>query len=158
MLKANGKVLRNGEPQPVIIMNGGQYRARCEVIVLKGNQILIDRGKDRGGFGYSFPGGGIDKGESIVHCAERECEEEALVKPKHVHFMNIAWWADFDNVTINKDAVSFVCIAEYDSRYNLNKVDMKDRDEFADRARWEDYRTANLGEPHKLAIKRYLDI
>ena len=155
VLKANGKVLRGGKPQPVIEMNGGQYRARCEVLVLKGNQVLLDRGKDRGGFGYSLPGGGLDSKESIAHCAMRECEEEALVKPKKIKYVNIVWWADFDNVMINKGAISFICVAEYGGDYK-DKVKNEDKDEFADRARWEDYRTADLGEPHKLAIQKYL--
>lgn len=147
--------IRNGTPQPVIMKNGGSYRARCEVIVLKGNKILLDRGKNRGGFGYTLPGGGIDPREKVAKGAARECEEEALVKPKHVKFMNVVWWGEFENPLFNKGSVSMVCVAEFGSYYDESKVKQEDRDEFADRAQWEDYRTANLGEPHMIAIERY---
>ena len=146
----------SAKPQPVIYFGDEDFRARCEVIVFKDNKILIDRGKNRAGFGYSFPGGGIDPKESIATGARRECEEEALIYPKHIQFMNIAYKERFNNGVYNVGAISFVCVAEYGKSFS-GKIADEDKDEFADRATWEDYRTANLGEPHKLAIERYLN-
>lgn len=146
----------SAKPQPVIYFGDEDFRARCEVIVFKDNKVLLDRGRNRAGFGYNFPGGGIDPRESIVHGARRECEEEALIYPKHIQFMNIAYRERFSNGVYNVGAISFVCVAEYGRSFS-GKIADEDKDEFADRAIWEDYRTANLGEPHKLAIERYLN-
>lgn len=145
-----------GIPQPCIKINGGLYRARCEIMVIKGNQVLLDMDRNRGGFGYALPGGGLDKNESIAHCAERECKEEALVLPVKVRYTNVAWTEDFNDPKFNKGAISFVCIAEYGKEYK-GKVKAEDRDEFADRAIWINIEDIELGEPHRIALDRYMD-
>ena len=148
--------LYSSKPQPVIWYGQDDYRARCEVLIIRGDEVLIDRGKDRAGFGYSLPGGGLDPSEPIAHCAARECEEEALIIPRNIRYMNIAWREDFPKPKLyNSGAISFVCVAEFGGKFRGN-VDAEDRDEFADRAVWENYRTADLGLPHREAIERYL--
>lgn len=146
----------SAKPQPVIWYGDHDYRARCEVIVLKGNQVLLDRSKNRGGSGYSLPGGGIDTKETFAQGATRECEEEAMIIPKNVKYMDICWREEFPKPKVYNDgAISFVCVATFGGSYH-GRVVGEDKDEFADRAVWEDYKTANLIEPHRLAIERYL--
>lgn len=148
----------SSDPQPVIYYGEDDYRARCEVLIIKGSKVLLDRGKDRAEMGYSLPGGGIDPKESIAKGAARECEEEAMIIPKHTQYMNIAWREEFPKPKLyNTGAISFVCVAEYGRNYK-GKVDDEDKDEFADRAKWEEIEEANLSEPHMLAIKRYLNM
>ena len=147
----------HGKPQPNIIIDGKLYRARSEVIVMDGNKILVDKTKNRAGFGYTFPGGGIDPGESFAQNARRECEEEALIIPKRIHYVNIAWMMNYTNGIMNDGAISFVCIAEKGNNFK-GKVKAHDKDEFADNAVWMDYRRLdNLAPPHRVAIERFLN-
>lgn len=151
--------VRGGKPQPVIYDNEGRtFRPRCEVIVLDGYKVLIDPVKNRGNFHppYSLPGGGIDGKEDIATGARRECEEEARIIPKHCVYTGIAWMLEFADPTFNQGSVSFVCIAERGKEYK-GYVKVEDRDPFADRAKWVDYRKFKLGEPHRIAIERFRD-
>lgn len=144
----------NGKGQPYIPYKNKKYRARCEIIVIKDNQILLDPEKNRGGFGYALPGGGIDPKERIAHCAKRECEEEALILPKQVKYMNVAWTEEFHSPKMFDGAISFTCVGTYERQFKGN-VKEEDRDEFADRAVWIDINKVDLGEPHRLALIRY---
>ena len=147
----------HGKPQPTIIIDGKAYRARSEVIVMDGNKILIDTTKNRGGLGYTFPGGGIDPGESFIQNARRECEEEALIIPKRIHYVNIAWMMNYTSSIMHDGAISFVCVAEKGSNFK-GKVSTDDKDEFADNSIWIDYRRlVNLAPPHRVAIERFLN-
>ena len=147
----------HGKPQPTIIIDGKAYRARSEVIVMDGNKILVDKTKNRGGFGYTFPGGGIDPGESFIQNARRECEEEALIIPKRIHYVNIAWMMNYTSSIMHDGAISFVCVAEKGSNFK-GKVSTDDKDEFVDNSIWIDYRRlVNLAPPHKVAIERFLN-
>lgn len=151
--------VRGGKPQPVIYDNKGRtFRPRCEVIVLDGYKVLIDPVKNRGNFHppYSLPGGGIDGKEDIATGARRECEEEARIIPKHCVYTGIAWMLEFADPTFNQGSISFVCIAERGKEYK-GYVKVEDRDPFADRAKWVDYRKFKLGEPHRIAIERFRD-
>ena len=147
----------HGKPQPTIIIDGKAYRARSEVIVMDGNKILVDTTKNRGGLGYTFPGGGIDPGESFIQNARRECEEEALIIPKRIHYVNIAWMMNYTSSIMHDGAISFVCVAEKGSNFK-GKVSTHDKDEFVDNSIWIDYkRLVNLAPPHKVAIERFLN-
>ena len=147
----------HGKPQPTIIIDGKAYRARSEVIVMDGNKILVDTTKNRGGLGYTFPGGGIDPGESFIQNARRECEEEALIIPKRIHYVNIAWMMNYTSSIMHDGAISFVCVAEKGSNFK-GKVSTDDKDEFADNSIWIDYkRLDNLAPPHRIAIERFLN-
>ena len=147
----------HGKPQPTIIIDGKAYRARSEVIVMDGNKILVDTTKNRGGLGYTFPGGGIDPGESFIQNARRECEEEALIIPKRIHYVNIAWMMNYTNSIMHDGAISFVCVAEKGDNFK-GKVSTDDKDEFADNSIWIDYkRLDNLAPPHRVAIERFLN-
>ena len=147
----------HGKPQPTIIIDGKAYRARSEVIVMDGNKILVDTTKNRGGLGYTFPGGGIDPGESFIQNARRECEEEALIIPKRIHYVNIAWMMNYTSSIMHDGAISFVCVAEKGSNFK-GKVSTHDKDEFADNSIWIDYRRlVNLSPPHRVAIERFLN-
>ena len=147
----------HGKPQPTIIIDGKAYRARSEVIVMDGNKILVDTTKNRGGLGYTFPGGGIDPGESFIQNARRECEEEALIIPKRIHYVNIAWMMNYTSSIMHDGAISFVCVAEKGSNFK-GKVSTDDKDEFADNSIWIDYRRlVNLAPPHRVAIERFLN-
>ena len=147
----------HGKPQPTIVIDGKAYRARSEVIVMDGNKILVDTTKNRGGLGYTFPGGGIDPGESFIQNARRECEEEALIIPKRIHYVNIAWMMNYTSSIMHDGAISFVCVAEKGSNFK-GKVSTDDKDEFVDNSIWIDYRRlVNLAPPHKVAIERFLN-
>lgn len=146
-----------GIPQPIYIEDGNTYRLRSEIIVLDGYKIMINRVKPRV-FPYSFPGGGVDKGENIVIAASRECEEESLIVPKNVEFVNIAWYQKYpEPIMYNYGAISLLCVGQKYKKYT-GYVKKNDRDEFVDNIEWIDYRTLKLGEPHIVAIERYLDM
>ena len=124
---------------------------------MDGNKILVDTTKNRGGLGYTFPGGGIDPGESFIQNARRECEEEALIIPKRIHYVNIAWMMNYTSSIMHDGAISFVCVAEKGSNFK-GKISTNDKDEFADNSIWIDYkRLDNLAPPHRVAIERFLN-
>ena len=57
-----------------------QPRVGVDVIVLKGNKILLHKRKNVGGSGtWAFPGGHLEFNEDIKDCAKREVMEEAGV-------------------------------------------------------------------------------
>lgn len=144
------------KPQPMIYLNKrDDYRFRCEIIVINDrNEILIDVQKPWC-FPYTFPGGGIDKGETIEEAAARECKEEALVTPKKVKFMNVVWYCKFLPRKLQAGVISFVCVARYKGEYK-GYVKEEDRDSFVERKQWIKFDQVHLEEPHRIAIERYL--
>ena len=145
--------IRFGKPQPVIDIDGKEFRPRCEVIVLDGNKALVDPTNSRGSMGYSMPGGGIDDKESITNAAKRECEEEARVIPKKIAYTGIAWNLEFANKGVAYfGSVSFVCVAEYDRKFK-GYIKVADRDSFVDNAEW--IPIGQLSEVHQKAIEKY---
>lgn len=150
------KKFKDYPPQPVVTINSENgYRLRAELIVLNdNNQILINMNGDRD-FGYELPGGGIDSKEPVEKAAKRECEEEALIICNRVKFMNIAYISKYIPKKINTGAVSLVCVGRYVRPYK-GYVKKIDRDEIVNHLEWKDIDSVNLGEPHKLAIERYL--
>ena len=142
--------------QPIITLdNGDYYRFRSEIIVLNDkDEILLSREKARC-FPYSFPGGGIDPGETIEEAAIREGKEEALIIPKDVRFVNIAWFCRFETPILWKGILTFTVVGRYKKPYK-GYVKVIDRDSFTHSKEWVNYKKMNLGEVHKVAIKRYL--
>jgi 8-oxo-dGTP pyrophosphatase MutT (NUDIX family) len=58
------------------------YRISAKAIIAKDNNVLLVREKDDDW--WSFPGGGIDYGETIHDALVREVSEELGVAPEHV--------------------------------------------------------------------------
>jgi 8-oxo-dGTP pyrophosphatase MutT (NUDIX family) len=58
------------------------YRIATRVLVIKGNKVLLVREKDDDW--WSFPGGGVDYGETIRDALIRETTEELGVSPEHI--------------------------------------------------------------------------
>ena len=145
-----------GLPQPIITLdNGDYYRFRSELIIMNDkDEILLSREKARC-FPYSFPGGGIDPGETIEEAAIRESKEEALVIPKNVRFVNIAWFSTFKTPILWKGILSFTVVGQYSKPYK-GYVKVIDRDSFTHSKEWVNYKKMNLGDVHRAAIERYL--
>jgi len=65
--------------------NNKKVRVGVAVLLLKNNKILCGKRKNSHGDGtYSFPGGHLEYGESIEHCARRELEEETGLQAKNI--------------------------------------------------------------------------
>lgn len=58
-----------------------RWRPRVEIYVLKNNKILVGHHPE---IGLSVPGGGIEKGQTLITAAKNECLEEAGIKIKNV--------------------------------------------------------------------------
>ncbi len=62
----------------------------CEMIVKDGNKILMGkRGKVFGEGSWAFPGGHLERGETIEDCARRELKEEVDIIPTKIKLIRI---------------------------------------------------------------------
>ncbi len=59
----------------------------ARVILLRGNEVLLIRHTYRDG--WYFPGGGVDKGETLEAAARREAEEEAMAVVEGVELLGM---------------------------------------------------------------------
>ena len=58
-------------------MSSKPYRVKIEVIVKKGNKVMLCN--FRNGKWFGFPGGGVEEGDSYEETAKKECLEEVGV-------------------------------------------------------------------------------
>lgn len=67
------------------------YRKRVEVLIIKGDKILVTKNKSDDGKDswYGFPGGGND-GKSDETTVKEECLEEVGVKVKDIRNLNVS--------------------------------------------------------------------
>ena len=66
-------------------------KAVVGVIIFKEGKVLVGKRRNKHGDGeYSFPGGALDYGESLVDCVKREVLEETGIKIKNVRFLSVA--------------------------------------------------------------------
>ncbi len=73
--------MNNIDPRLTEIDNA-LYRIATRVLVIKGDKVLLVREKDDDW--WSFPGGGVDYGETIREALLREVVEELGVEPEHI--------------------------------------------------------------------------
>lgn len=57
-------------------------RVGAKAVIVRDGQVLLVRYEDANGIHYNFPGGGIDKGESIRKGLRREVHEETNLQVK----------------------------------------------------------------------------
>jgi len=60
------------------------------------NEVIVQNRK-RKYPGYSFPGGHVERGESIYDCAVREVKEETGLDVKNLHYCGVVHWVDREN-------------------------------------------------------------
>lgn len=75
------------------------FRETCDCFLLHNGKVVA---LNKGSY-MAFPGGGIEKGESIIQAAKREIKEEtgAVLKPGLIHMCTVDWvwfpeWAKND--------------------------------------------------------------
>lgn len=65
-----------------------KLREGCRGIVIRGGKILLSYEKNINQ--YLIPGGGIEEGESLAECCEREIREEGGVRvDAHTHYLTL---------------------------------------------------------------------
>ena len=72
-----------------------QLTNMCMIIDEETNRVLVQVRNKNDWDGISFPGGKVEKGESIVLSVKREVEEETGLKIDHVIPCGIKDWYDF---------------------------------------------------------------
>lgn len=56
-----------------------KIRLSASALIVENDKILLIKFEDKTGVHYNLPGGGVDKGESVIAAVQRECMEEACV-------------------------------------------------------------------------------
>ena len=74
----------NGDSKEVPV-NELEFRPSIYAVVIKDGNILLSRQWD----GYDFPGGAVDKGETLDEALEREVREETGLSVKRGHMLFI---------------------------------------------------------------------
>lgn len=135
------------------------FRIRCEMIVINDKgEVLVDRGRSfrRAELSYDFPGGGLEKGETVLESAIRETEEEARVIVQNPLDTGIYYAYEVpEDSKINYGfwgVANFICVGNYSKKYT-GYIKKDDRDSFVTRMEWikpEDLK--DLTPAHKKAI------
>jgi 8-oxo-dGTP diphosphatase len=55
-------------------------RINANALILRDGKLLLIKFDDENGVHYNLPGGGVEKGESVLAALERECHEEARAR------------------------------------------------------------------------------
>lgn len=88
-----------------------QVRVGVGIMILRDGKVLLGLRKGAHGEGeYSFPGGGLEYGESITDCAKREVKEECGIDIDTIRFIHVANELDyppkhFINIAVMADIV-----------------------------------------------------
>jgi len=83
-------------------MKGGATVVNVEMVTCvmiqnpETNDVLIQNRKQKYP-GYSFPGGHVERGESIYDCAVREVKEETGLDVNNIKFCGVVHWANSEN-------------------------------------------------------------
>jgi 8-oxo-dGTP pyrophosphatase MutT (NUDIX family) len=96
-------------------MDKRTYRKCVRVAIFNGDKVLLIKKP----LGYSFPGGGVEKNETIKEAAVKECLEEAGVLIKNVKELSIVFNSDFEykqpeRAKIYKGSEDHWCYAKFD--------------------------------------------
>lgn len=72
------------------MIDGGQVKVSCEIIVKDGNRVLMGRrGNVFGKGSWAFPGGHLEYGEKTEGCVRRELNEEVGIEPLEMELIGI---------------------------------------------------------------------
>lgn len=114
-----------------VTIKGEKYRVRSEVLVMKGDKVLINYTKKLNQYNrtYKIPGGSIEPENDIYGTVAKESKEECRVNIKNVWYPGIKLIQRYTQIPEwHKEilwplglkyvgCVTFVLCAEYDSRY-----------------------------------------
>lgn len=84
-------------PRPPLILRGGEEKKAIEVaaaILMQGDKFLITKRLATSPMGHcwEFPGGKIEKGETVEECIIRECQEEIDVTVVPLRRIKDLWY------------------------------------------------------------------
>ena len=133
---------KQGHLNPVLMMDGKRYRVRMETLIFKDGMVFA---QPRPGTTVKFPGGGIEKGKSIVDQAKRECQEEARINVVNIEYTGCTHTMLYnhpegwlDKAGLNYDGCfTFVYVADYGSEYKGDVAEM-DYDDLYLKGDWYD--------------------
>lgn len=95
------------------------YRRCVRVIVIRGNKILVSkRIRDNEFKNYTFPGGGIEEGDTIQESAVKECLEEVGILVDNVRELGLKHRYDMEfdkpeRAKLYRGTEDIWCIADY---------------------------------------------
>ena len=85
-------------------------KVAVEVVVRKGEEILLLERKFQNDLVWCLPGGHLEYSEEIIDCAKRELKEETSLEATD---LNISTWLNNVFVDENKHYVTFIVEAKY---------------------------------------------
>ncbi|SEF88155.1 ADP-ribose pyrophosphatase YjhB, NUDIX family [Caloramator fervidus] len=102
-------------------------RNSAKAIIIKDGKLLCTKNKDDLGIFYLLPGGGQNKGESIIDALKREVKEEtgAEIEVKDLKFVRDYIGKNHEFKELDKDfhqvEYMFICSLKGEINYNLAK-------------------------------------
>ena len=149
-------------PQPFLQYNGHQFRVRSEMMIFNGKgEILtmINTGYKRGGNTIECCGGGLERNQTPLSNAIKETQEEGLITIKEGYYTNIFYWYEVPDSEKEEwkcwGHISYICCGMYGGKYT-GYVPDKDKDSFADKAKWYKPEELNLPNAHEEARRQYI--
>lgn len=73
-------------------------RVRASALIIQNNSLLLVEFDDENGLHYNLPGGGVEKGETLIEAVKREAKEEASVE---IEVGNVAFLYEYAPQTVN---------------------------------------------------------
>ena len=153
----------------VVMVNGKQYRARVETLIIKDGKIYAQKQDkiNKYGYAYKIPGGSIEPDITLNASAQKECNEEARIIVKDLKYSGISYAKSFNGEYPEwhkkklwpiglkyEGSLTYIFVGYYGQQYK-DKVDKIDYDDLYKHAKFYTADELDISPEHEKALKKY---